>query len=202
MELSSETSVCYVVLYFYIHIYTSKKSRGFAREFMQKNPRNSSIRHNLRLPTNTCSHTLSCKSTTMVLSSNQQHFSSISFLPLISNFLFLFSHLPNNQIFPSLSLWHYYLKGKLILGKRMDFVNTFLNWIVPPASMVMLACAWPALCFINACEWLYNSLNSENMDDKVVIITGASSGIGEVSHHHLSLFCFYCNFSLSILLNS
>ncbi|KAH7524872.1 11-beta-hydroxysteroid dehydrogenase B [Ziziphus jujuba] len=61
----------------------------------------------------------------------------------------------------------------------MDFVNTFLNWIVPPASMVMLACAWPALCFINACEWLYNSLNSENMDDKVVIITGASSGIGE-----------------------
>ncbi|KAF2296985.1 hypothetical protein GH714_014106 [Hevea brasiliensis] len=29
------------------------------------------------------------------------------------------------------------------------------------------------------CEWLYNSFFSENMEDKVVIITGASSGIGE-----------------------
>ncbi|KAF3447405.1 hypothetical protein FNV43_RR12591 [Rhamnella rubrinervis] len=61
----------------------------------------------------------------------------------------------------------------------MDLINSFLNWVVPPASMVMLACAWPALCFINACEWLYDSYYSENMEEKVVIITGASSGIGE-----------------------
>ncbi|KAJ7982727.1 11-beta-hydroxysteroid dehydrogenase-like 5 [Quillaja saponaria] len=61
----------------------------------------------------------------------------------------------------------------------MDLVNTFLNWVVPPASLMMLAFAWPALTFINSCEWLYNSLYSENMDSKVVIITGASSGIGE-----------------------
>ncbi|KAF4373175.1 hypothetical protein F8388_019357 [Cannabis sativa] len=61
----------------------------------------------------------------------------------------------------------------------MDAVNSMLNWVVPPASMVMMACAWPALCFISACEWVYSSFNEENMDDKVVIITGASSGIGE-----------------------
>ncbi|KAJ7949761.1 11-beta-hydroxysteroid dehydrogenase-like 5 [Quillaja saponaria] len=61
----------------------------------------------------------------------------------------------------------------------MDFVNSLLNWVVLPASLVMLAFAWPALSFINACEWLYNSFHSENMDNKVVIITGASSGIGE-----------------------
>ncbi|KAE8682117.1 11-beta-hydroxysteroid dehydrogenase-like 5 [Hibiscus syriacus] len=61
-----------------------------------------------------------------------------------------------------------------------DLVNSFLNLVVPPATMMMLAFSWPALCFINASEWLYNTLyTTENMDGKVVIITGASSGIGE-----------------------
>ena len=81
----------------------------------------------------------------------------------------------------------------------MDLINSFLNWVVPPASMVMLACAWPALCFINACEWVFNSYYSENMEDKVVIITGASSGIGEVSHLRFSyLFLFLLFIVLSI----
>ncbi|XP_028764637.1 11-beta-hydroxysteroid dehydrogenase-like 5 [Neltuma alba] len=62
----------------------------------------------------------------------------------------------------------------------MDYLmNSLLNLVVPPASMAMLAFSWPALCFINTCEWLYRSFNGEDMDDKVVIITGASSGIGE-----------------------
>ncbi|KAK3229880.1 hypothetical protein Dsin_001761 [Dipteronia sinensis] len=61
----------------------------------------------------------------------------------------------------------------------MDLVNSVLNLVVPPASLVMLAFSWPALCFINTCEWLYNNLYTENMENKVVIITGASSGIGE-----------------------
>uniref|UniRef100_A0A2N9J0E7 Uncharacterized protein n=1 Tax=Fagus sylvatica TaxID=28930 RepID=A0A2N9J0E7_FAGSY len=61
----------------------------------------------------------------------------------------------------------------------MAFFDSILNSVVPPASLVVLAFAWPTLCFINACEWVYNSIYSENMEDKVVIITGASSGIGE-----------------------
>ncbi|KAK2968955.1 hypothetical protein RJ640_028465 [Escallonia rubra] len=61
----------------------------------------------------------------------------------------------------------------------MDLVNSVLNFVVPPASLVMLAFAWPALSFINTCEWFYNNLFGEDMDDKVVVITGASSGIGE-----------------------
>ncbi|EOY17068.1 Hydroxysteroid 11-beta-dehydrogenase 1-like protein isoform 2 [Theobroma cacao] len=62
----------------------------------------------------------------------------------------------------------------------MDLIDSFLNFLVPPASMVILFFAWPALCFVRACEWLYNTLYTENsIQDKVVIITGASSGIGE-----------------------
>ncbi|KAK9167752.1 hypothetical protein Scep_002943 [Stephania cephalantha] len=63
----------------------------------------------------------------------------------------------------------------------MDFVNSLLNLVVPPASLVMLAFAWPTLCFIRAVEWAFRSFYTENMEDKVVIITGASSGIGEMS---------------------
>ncbi|KAL5559846.1 hypothetical protein UlMin_036057 [Ulmus minor] len=61
----------------------------------------------------------------------------------------------------------------------MDYLNTLLNLVVPPASLVMLAFAWPSLCFINACEKIYGSFHTEDMQNKVVIITGASSGIGE-----------------------
>ncbi|KAE9596509.1 putative oxidoreductase [Lupinus albus] len=63
--------------------------------------------------------------------------------------------------------------------ETMDILNFMLNLLVPPASLMMLAFSWPALCFLNACEWLYNTLYGEDMDSKVVIITGASSAIGE-----------------------
>ncbi|KAK3010207.1 hypothetical protein RJ639_012471 [Escallonia herrerae] len=74
----------------------------------------------------------------------------------------------------------------------MDLVNSVLNFVVPPASLVMLAFAWPALSFINTCEWFYNNLFGEDMDDKVVVITGASSGIGEN--------CTFCSLSFSFFI--
>lgn len=70
----------------------------------------------------------------------------------------------------------------------MDLFNSFMNMVVPPASLVVLAFAWPTLCFISACEWAYKSIYSENMEDKVVVITGASSGIGEVSNSIINFF--------------
>lgn len=59
-------------------------------------------------------------------------------------------------------------------------VNAFMDLVVPPASMVMLAFAWPTLSFLRGVEWLLKALTMEDMQGKVVVITGASSAIGEV----------------------
>lgn len=67
-------------------------------------------------------------------------------------------------------------------GAKMEFINSVVNLFVPPAILVVLAFSWPALCFINACGRLYNTMYGQDMEGKVVIITGASSGIGEVFH--------------------
>nr|XP_029121853.1 11-beta-hydroxysteroid dehydrogenase-like 5 isoform X2 [Elaeis guineensis] len=61
----------------------------------------------------------------------------------------------------------------------MDLLNSILDFVVPPTSMVMMAFAWPTLSFLHAVEWLFRSLYKENMENKVVVITGASSAIGE-----------------------
>jgi hypothetical protein len=72
----------------------------------------------------------------------------------------------------------------------MDFLNFLLSLFVPPASLITLAFSWPALCFLNACEWLYNHIYGEDMDNKVVIITGASSAIGEASLYIFFIFIY------------
>ncbi|RWW67632.1 hypothetical protein BHE74_00024907 [Ensete ventricosum] len=62
----------------------------------------------------------------------------------------------------------------------MDLLNAVLNFVVPPASMIILAFAWPTISFLHALEWFFKTLYRENMENKVVLITGASSAIGEV----------------------
>lgn len=63
----------------------------------------------------------------------------------------------------------------------VDLLNSVMNLVAPPATMVVMAFSWPLLCFISFSERLYNSyFVTEDMEDKVVVITGASSAIGEV----------------------
>ncbi|URE18844.1 hypothetical protein MUK42_33939 [Musa troglodytarum] len=61
----------------------------------------------------------------------------------------------------------------------MDLVNAVLNFVVPPASMIIVAFAWPTISFLHALEWFFKTLYRENMENKVVLIPGASSAIGE-----------------------
>ncbi|KAG0546721.1 hypothetical protein BDA96_01G018300 [Sorghum bicolor] len=60
-----------------------------------------------------------------------------------------------------------------------QLVNAVMDLVVPPASMVMLAFAWPTLSFLRGVEWALKTLTKEDMLGKVVVITGASSAIGE-----------------------
>ncbi|KAK1427550.1 hypothetical protein QVD17_16237 [Tagetes erecta] len=65
----------------------------------------------------------------------------------------------------------------MVMNKMINYV---LNRLVPHASLVVLAFAWPTLTFIHSCEQIYYYFfGAESMYDKVVVITGASSGIGE-----------------------
>jgi hypothetical protein len=76
----------------------------------------------------------------------------------------------------------------------MEYIlNSMMNVVVPPASMVMMAFAWPTLSFLRAAEWAVKSFFREDMENKVVLITGASSAIGEVT---------YCSIPINVLLSS
>lgn len=66
----------------------------------------------------------------------------------------------------------------------MEYIlNSMMNVVVPPASMVMMAFAWPTLSFLRAAGWAVKTLFQEDMENKVVLITGASSAIGEVTDY-------------------
>jgi hypothetical protein len=78
----------------------------------------------------------------------------------------------------------------------MDQVLNAVDLVVPPASMVMLAFAWPTLTFLRGVQWVLKTLTKEDMLGKVVVITGASSAIGEVYTYGVS-FRTHCSLGLS-----
>ncbi|KAJ7553392.1 hypothetical protein O6H91_06G096100 [Diphasiastrum complanatum] len=61
----------------------------------------------------------------------------------------------------------------------MDLLHTLLNLMIPPTGIFFLVTTWPTLAFIKACQWLISFVFYEDVFGKVVLITGASSGIGE-----------------------
>ncbi|XP_054804464.1 11-beta-hydroxysteroid dehydrogenase A-like [Prosopis cineraria] len=61
----------------------------------------------------------------------------------------------------------------------MDLIHTFLNLVAPPFTFFSLALLLPAYWALKFFLCTLNSIFAENPAGKVVLITGASSGIGE-----------------------
>ncbi|ESQ45847.1 hypothetical protein EUTSA_v10011076mg [Eutrema salsugineum] len=61
----------------------------------------------------------------------------------------------------------------------MDMLNTILNLLIPPLTIIFLFLFYPFYLLIKLVICLHKHLRFENVAGKVVLITGASSGIGE-----------------------
>uniref|UniRef100_A0A0D9XZ55 Uncharacterized protein n=1 Tax=Leersia perrieri TaxID=77586 RepID=A0A0D9XZ55_9ORYZ len=61
----------------------------------------------------------------------------------------------------------------------VDVVNGVLNWVATPAMVVSLLLFYPPYYLFKTCYSFLSYLFPEDLTGKVVLITGASSGIGE-----------------------
>ncbi|KAL5543849.1 hypothetical protein UlMin_007633 [Ulmus minor] len=61
----------------------------------------------------------------------------------------------------------------------MDLIHTFMNIALPPITLILLICALPPLLVFKLTTSIKRSISGENLAGKVVLITGAGSGIGE-----------------------
>jgi len=62
----------------------------------------------------------------------------------------------------------------------MDLMQCVLSLTLPPIAVTFLSVVLPPLAMMRILFWSYNLIFPENMRGKTVLITGASSGIGEV----------------------
>jgi hypothetical protein len=63
----------------------------------------------------------------------------------------------------------------------MDLFQLFLNLVVPAIGIPTLLFLWPILAIRSLFSRAFRSVFEENVRGKVIVITGASSGISEVS---------------------
>ncbi|KAK7358669.1 hypothetical protein VNO77_00607 [Canavalia gladiata] len=61
----------------------------------------------------------------------------------------------------------------------MDFIHEIFNILAPPLGMALLLYILPSYLLFKTLHFILRSLCSENVAGKVILITGASSGIGE-----------------------
>ena len=62
----------------------------------------------------------------------------------------------------------------------MDLIHKVLNIVLPPITLILLLLFFPYFLVSKFISRIKRSINSEKVAGKVVLITGASSGIGEV----------------------
>jgi hypothetical protein len=75
----------------------------------------------------------------------------------------------------------------------MDIIHKIMNIIIPPIALTMLVTFLPTYLFFQLLLSIKRSIFKEDVAGKVILITGASSGIGEVcSKPHFSFACFSC----------
>jgi hypothetical protein len=67
-----------------------------------------------------------------------------------------------------------------IKKKEMEVIHKLLNIVAPPFTFFSLCLFLPPFWFYKLFLSILSSIFSENVAGKVVVITGASSGIGEV----------------------
>lgn len=83
----------------------------------------------------------------------------------------------------------------------MNILHTSLDILLPLVAILFFFLFYPFYLLIKLVIFLYKQFLSENVAGKVVLITGASSGIGEVSYFSLldvnSLINTKCYYSLS-----
>ena len=65
-------------------------------------------------------------------------------------------------------------------SKAMDLLHNLLNIVLLPLTLTVLFLFTPPFLFLKFLWSLKRSIYFENVADKVILITGASSGIGEV----------------------
>ncbi|CAN7118617.1 unnamed protein product, partial [Brassica rapa subsp. narinosa] len=69
--------------------------------------------------------------------------------------------------------------GRFSLATNMDMLHIILNILLPPLTIIFLFLFYPIYLFIKLLNCVRKHLCVENVAGKVVLITGASSGIGE-----------------------
>jgi len=74
----------------------------------------------------------------------------------------------------------------------MDLVNGVLNWVGTPAMVACLLLFYPPYYLFKTCYSFLSWLFPEDLAGKVVLITGASSGIGEVTPTTVCLLLLLC----------
>lgn len=62
----------------------------------------------------------------------------------------------------------------------MDFINKIMNIVIPPISLTLLLLVLPPYLFFKYLFITIRPIFTEDILGKVILITGASSGIGEV----------------------